>query len=250
MKRILIKADDYGFTEAVSLGILLAHKNGIVKNTGMMVNMPAALEASKWIKEFPDLCLGLHANLTTGVPCSDTIEIPSLVGEDGLFISSKIRRAQFVDGFDPFVYNDVKKECESQVLRFIELNGGLPEYMEAHAISSPTIQKAIADVSNIFGIDILPHHEPSPWVVPQFKSDHYEFFKTGLPYSEYFKSYLDLTSHLILFIVHPGFVDQELIRNSSLTLDRLKDYELVMDQDVRKVLDDSGFEVISFRDLK
>ena len=42
MKRCLVKADDYGFTEAISLGILKAYREGIVRSTGVMVNMPAA----------------------------------------------------------------------------------------------------------------------------------------------------------------------------------------------------------------
>ena len=250
MKKIIIKADDYGFTEAVSLGILLAHKNGIVKNTGMMVNMPAAIQAAEWIRSYPELCLGLHINLIVGTPCCDLTEIPSLIDKNGKFISSKVRRAEIAQGIDPFILSETKKECVAQVIRFIELNNRIPEYIEAHAVSSPTIQKAIAEVANEFGIEILPHHQPSKWSVPQFKSDHYEFYKELLPYSEYFENRLDLTSNLILFVLHPGFVDEELIRNSSLTLDRTKDYEMMIDPDVKAVLLSKGFQIISFREIK
>ena len=51
MKRCLVKADDYGFTEAISLGILKAYREGIVRSTGVMVNMPAAPAALGWLRE-------------------------------------------------------------------------------------------------------------------------------------------------------------------------------------------------------
>lgn len=250
MKKILIKADDYGFTEAVSLGILLAHKNGIVKNTGMMVNMPAAVQAAEWIRNYPELCLGLHINLIVGTPCCDLNKIPSLIDTNGKFISSKVRRAEIAQGIDPFILEETLNECVAQVKRFIELNGHKPEYIEAHAVSSPTIQKAIVEVAYEYGIEILPHHQPSEWTVPQFKSDHYEFYKKQLPYSEYFDNRLDLNSDQVLFVLHPGFVDEELLRNSSLTLERTKDYEMMIDPKVKAVLLKKGFKIISFRELK
>lgn len=55
MKRCIIKADDYGFTEAISLGILKAYRDGIVRSTAVMVNMPGAPASLEWIKEVPGL---------------------------------------------------------------------------------------------------------------------------------------------------------------------------------------------------
>ncbi len=69
MKRCLVKADDYGFTDAISLGILKAYREGIVRSTGVMVNMPAAPAALGWLREAEGLCLGLayqHRRRKTG----------------------------------------------------------------------------------------------------------------------------------------------------------------------------------------
>jgi len=249
MKQILIKADDYGFTEAVSLGILLAHKNGIVKNTGMMVNMPAAIQAAEWIKEYPDLCLGLHTNLIVGKPCADPKLISGLLQENGEFISSKIRREQIASGIDPFNEDEVIVETIAQVERFNHLNSKYPEYIETHAVMSQSIQNALVKVANMFDIKILPHHQPSKWSLPQFTYNNYDFYKTNLPYYLYFKEKLDLTADLILFVLHPGFVDQDLIRHSSLTMERLLDYEMMIDSNVKKALIDKGYEIISFREI-
>ena len=129
MKKLLVKADDYGFTDAISLAILLAHKNGIVKNTGMMVNMPAAKKAAEWIKQTPDLCLGLHVNLVVGKPCANLHSIPGLIQADGNFVSSKIRREQLSKGNDPFDATELLVEIEAQINKFIALNRCKPEYI-------------------------------------------------------------------------------------------------------------------------
>lgn len=250
MKRILIKADDFGFTEAISLAILLAHKNGIVKNTGMMVNMPAAPQAAKWIEKAPDLCLGLHVNLVVGKPCADPIKIPGLIDENGNFVSSKIRREQLSTGNDPFDESEVLIEIEAQINRFNELNNRNPEYIETHAILSQTIQDCILMLAMKYKIDILPHHQPSIWSVPQFQYDHYSFYKTNKPYHEYFDYLLNTESDLILFVCHPGFIDQGIIRDSSLTLERTLDYEMMVDKSVIDSIKHHGYKVISFRDIK
>lgn len=249
MKQILIKADDYGFTEAVSLGILLAHKNGIVKNTGMMVNMPAAIQAAEWIKEYPDLCLGLHTNLIVGKPCADPKLISGLLQDNGNFISSKVRREQIASGIDPFNEDEVIIETIAQVEQFYQLNGKYPEYIETHAVMSQSIQNALLKVADIYNIKYLPHHQPSKWSLPQFEYSNYDFYKTNLPYYIYFKDKLDLSADLVLFVLHPGFIDQELLRNSSLTMDRLLDYEMMVDPNVKAIIKDKGYKIISFRDL-
>ena len=59
-----------------------------------MVNMPYAKEAIKLAKQCPNLCLGLHVNVTNGYALAPKEMIPSLVDEHGIFLSSTIRRAQ------------------------------------------------------------------------------------------------------------------------------------------------------------
>lgn len=250
MKKLLVKADDYGFTDAISLAILLAHKNGIVKNTGMMVNMPAAKKAAEWIKQTPDLCLGLHVNLVVGKPCANLHSIPGLIQADGNFVSSKIRREQLSKGNDPFDATELLVEIEAQINKFIALNRCKPEYIETHAIMSQNIQDSIFLLAKKYQIDILPHHQPSDWSLPQFKYDHYSFYKTNKPYHEYFDYLLDDSSELVLFVCHPGFVDQDIIRYSSLTLDRAIDYDMMIDKSVASKIKQKGYEIISFRDLK
>lgn len=124
MKRCLVKADDYGFTEAISLGILKAYREGIVRSTGVMINMPAAPAALGWLREAEGLCLGLHINIVVGKPTADPALIPDLIDEQGNFHSSKMYRAELAAGRDPIPDLDqAVAEVDGQIRRFITLTG-------------------------------------------------------------------------------------------------------------------------------
>ena len=50
MIQLLVQSDDYGITSGVSAGIREGVKNGIIRNTGLFVNMPASYQAAQEIK--------------------------------------------------------------------------------------------------------------------------------------------------------------------------------------------------------
>ena len=87
MTRLIINADDFGMSEGVTLGILKAHRDGVLRSTTLMVGMPFAAQAAQMAKDYPDLHIGIHFTLTAGKPVSDPKEIPSLVDQDGYFHS-------------------------------------------------------------------------------------------------------------------------------------------------------------------
>jgi predicted glycoside hydrolase/deacetylase ChbG (UPF0249 family) len=69
-RRLVVNADDYGFSPGVNRGVLEAHAAGVVSSVSVLVNTPgwdgaaaAALRAAG-----PHLGVGLHFNLTAGAP--------------------------------------------------------------------------------------------------------------------------------------------------------------------------------------
>ncbi|GAA0346175.1 hypothetical protein GCM10008931_41800 [Oceanobacillus oncorhynchi subsp. oncorhynchi] len=40
MSKLIINADDFGYSKGVNFGIIESYKNGIVTSTTMMTNMP------------------------------------------------------------------------------------------------------------------------------------------------------------------------------------------------------------------
>jgi predicted glycoside hydrolase/deacetylase ChbG (UPF0249 family) len=61
--RLIVNADDFGFTAGINRGILEAHERGIVTSTSLMVDRPGAVEGAEIARRTPSLSVGLHAVL-------------------------------------------------------------------------------------------------------------------------------------------------------------------------------------------
>ena len=84
MKRLVINADDFGWSGAVTEGILGAHLRGIVTSTTLMANLEGAEEAlARARREAPTLGIGLHLTLTEGRPLAPPAEVEALVDGGG-----------------------------------------------------------------------------------------------------------------------------------------------------------------------
>jgi len=70
-KRVIINADDFGFSAGVNEGILLAHRRGVLTSTTLATNMPSAEDALARLAEAPNLGVGIHLNVCQGPALSD-----------------------------------------------------------------------------------------------------------------------------------------------------------------------------------
>lgn len=255
MKRCIIKADDYGFTEAISLGILKAYRDGIVRSTAVMVNMPAAPASLEWIKEVPGLCLGLHINIVVGRPAADPSVVPGLIDEQGIFHSSKFCRAALAAGQDPVVSKDqALAEVEAQIRRFIALTGRLPEYLEGHAIRSRNLLEAMAELAKSYDLPHLSYLENQDHKLiqrPQRANAIYSLYEQGVEPADYFLQNHSGIADLPLSLVtlHPGYLDRSIYRMSSFTEVRIKDLEAATSPQVKTWFAQQEIELISFRDI-
>ena len=59
IKRLIVNADDYGLSEGVCLGILKAHRDGILTSTTCMMNMENIEKYLEMTKDYPNLGLGV-----------------------------------------------------------------------------------------------------------------------------------------------------------------------------------------------
>ena len=89
MRRLIINADDFGFTAGVNRAIVEAHSRGVVTSATLMANGPAFAEAADLAKTVPKLSIGCHAVLTDGEPVLAAQQLPSLTTasrfRDGMF---------------------------------------------------------------------------------------------------------------------------------------------------------------------
>jgi len=83
--RLIINADDFGWTYGITDGILRAHEEGVVTSTSLLVNQPASEYAIEQARQTPRMGVGIHLNLCSGAPVLPASQVPSLVGHDGNF---------------------------------------------------------------------------------------------------------------------------------------------------------------------
>ena len=109
--KLIMNGDDFGITRGVNAAMIDCFSKGYLSSTSMMVNMPAAKEASELMKAYPKLSVGIHLNLTVGKPLTDC---PSLVKADGTFNKNMLKDSSMVD------VKEMECELRAQMERFIE----------------------------------------------------------------------------------------------------------------------------------
>jgi len=78
VRRLIVNADDFGYTSGVNRAILEAHSRGVVTSATLMANGPAFAEAVRLAGTVPKLSIGCHVVLTDGEPVLGAERLPSL----------------------------------------------------------------------------------------------------------------------------------------------------------------------------
>lgn len=248
MKRLLIRADDLGFSEGVNYGIYKTVKDGIIRTVGLMTNMPSAEQGYNLIRDY-NVCLGQHTNICVGKPLTDPDRIPSLVGSDGEFKPSReYRKAQ-----NDFVnLDEVILEIEAQYQRFVEITGRQPDYFEGHAVKSDNFFQGLQIVAERHGLSYLPFSVNSPVL---FKTSTLYMYMDSMK-ADYvpFSSLKNCLEHahedgVEMFVCHPGYLDAYILNKSSLTIPRALEVEMLCAEETKQYLSEQDVQLITYCDL-
>lgn len=249
MKKILVRADDLGFSEGINYGIEKTVKEGIIRSVGVMMNMPATQHGINLLKD-TDTCFGLHTNICVGRPLVDPKLIPSIVDENGYFKSSKQYRSAKEDFV---VLEEVILEIEAQYKKFVELMGEKPHYFEGHAVMSDNFFKGMEIVAKKYDCDYLPVSFNGP---VQFRNTTlYTSMDSMKPNYNPFESLKrdalqDYGKNgICMFVCHPGYLDAYILRTSSLLQPRALEVEMACSKEVMNWLKDNDIEIITYDDL-
>jgi hopanoid biosynthesis associated protein HpnK len=101
VRRLIVNADDFGFTAGVNRAIVEAHTRGIVTSSTLMANGRAFDDAVRLAKIVPDLSIGCHVVLIDGEPVLDAKELSSLT--DTNLTDTNPAGARFRDGLKSFI---------------------------------------------------------------------------------------------------------------------------------------------------
>lgn len=249
MKKIMVRADDLGYSEAVNYGIAKSVKDGIIKNVGFMVNMDATLHGYDLLKN-EDCCLGLHTNICVGKPVCDVNDIPSIVGKNGEFRTSKeYRKAER----DFVVLEEVVREIEAQYERFKEITGREPSYFEGHAVQSPNFMKGLCIVAERHGLKFCDSVlDGSPFYVNGQKMYAWmESMKEGYdPRKTLFRMIEQAHEDAFdMLIFHPGYLDDYILKKSSLTIARTLEVEAACSKEVKQYLLQNNIKLYTYDEV-
>ena len=159
-KRLIVNADDFGFTHDVNEGIVEGHRRGILTATTLMANGAAFEDAVRRAGEVPSLDIGVHLVLVGGHSVLDGERpLPASVGE--LIRAVAGRRIPVYD------------ELAAQVRR-IAAAGIRPTHLDTHKHTHllPPVLDAVARIAHEFGI---------PWVRRPFD---FPITAAGVPWSQ------------------------------------------------------------------
>lgn len=266
--RLVVNADDFGFTPDVNRGIIEAHAHGILTATTLMANGAAFADAVRLASESPDLDVGCHLVLVSGRSLLRRgAELPRSVPD--------LLRALARRSIRPY------EELKAQIERILDA-GVRPLHLDTHKHTHlwPPVLHAVARLSEEFRIpwvrrplDLPMVSGEVPWPT-RFASrcasglrshmnrrlqqhgcrttDHFAGFQwTGLFRAAELVSLIHaLPEGTTEFMCHPGFCRQEL-QSASTRLKESRELELaaLMAPEVRHAVAEAGVTLCRYRDL-
>ena len=245
MRRLIVNADDFGYTQDVNEGIVHGHLAGILTATTLMATAPAFGHAVALAREHPSLDVGVHLVLvdSEGYP-------PTLARLTTAVMLGRI---------------PIYERFASQVDKI--LGAGIqPTHLDTHKHTHllPQVLDAVARISTEFRVPWVRRLVPTP--VPFLQrlgqrtlvsrgcrtTDHFAGFEITGRYNTQKLAQLirDLPEGLTEFMCHPGFCGEELrAARTRLKESRRVELDALVSAEVRQALQQTAVTLISYRDL-
>lgn len=147
---LVVNADDLGVSMGSTLGILRAHRDGIVTSASLAVTTPFYDYATEvCVRKCPGLGVGLHLTLTSGKPVTRAEEVPLLVNDAGFFRwrFTSLLRALSINRRPDLMYQ-IHIEIEAQIQKMMS-DGIRPDHIdgERHVQLIPGIFEKVVEAA-------------------------------------------------------------------------------------------------------
>lgn len=229
--KLIVNADDFGYTPGISNGIIHGYKNGIITSTTVLTNIPDIEEDCLKLLELDNIGIGLHLNLTLEKPLTNGKTIQD---NTGYFYDRKHLL------FDQLDLIEVETEFRAQINQFIKLFNRLPDHLDSHhsihdhpvllSITQKLMQEynlparrlsSVTFIGQFFAKEITPLH-----LISILKSNSNE--------------------DCIEIMCHPGFNDNHLEHKSSYNKDRQNELETLCSPDVIEYIKKEKIELTHY----
>ena len=249
--KLIVNGDDFGITKACNYAIIDCFKNGILRSTSMMMNMPDVEHAALLMKQYPKLSVGIHFNLTVGKPLTNC---PSLCKEDGTFNKGNLKNSDHVK------MEEIRQELQAQYDRFVEVTGQKPHHLNSHhgicliqggeQAQLELAEKYQLPIRQMITSLIRKEETKSPYGVtkmtPMTMSN--EFLTPQKMMASFTKEMLE-SDDVYEFAAHPGYVDYDLTKVSSLLEGRYHDAYTFMSDEIKNWVKENNIELVDYREI-
>lgn len=151
-ERLIVNADDYGYSSAVNAAILELLQMNRISSTTVLANL-AIEEDIKRVKGYSGK-VGIHLNFIEGIPLCSHDQVRSITDENGNFLGSKVLLKKIFTGRIRF--EEIKKEAQAQLNRLYD-HGITPTHADSHQhthifpLMSATVLNVLAE-NNIYKV--------------------------------------------------------------------------------------------------
>lgn len=240
MKKIIVNADDFGFSEAVNYGIIKAHEKGIVTSTSLMANMPGFEHAVALLKNYPNLHVGVHLNITCGKPVLST---HTTIGkETGYFIHGKEHEYS-----DEEIYLELCAQIEK-----IKTAGVVIDHFDSHHhIHTETrFKSVIQKILETYPLPIRGGFEYENNYPLQSKLCT-EFYDTGVSF-DHLKHIIETCplDQYMDIMCHPAYLDDILVDFSSYRMQRIAELRILCAPETKAAVLENKVHLGTYAEMK
>ena len=289
MRCLIINADGYGFTEGVTRAIEECIEFGTVRSLSANVNFKRAEGLTDLLRKHPDLSVGCHVNPIVGCPVLAPERVPSLVDENGeffyktfsrRFLLGRIRLAEL--RAEMMAQVEKTRDLVGAAFSHIDFHMGLHRLPGLYGIFLDVAEKAGVGRIRTHRYRVgLENRFPylrhllflfeSPTRIPKFFWILWQRKKAldrhlampdywvGIAQMGMRASTISVRNYLMMlknlpkgineFVVHPGYIDDELRRWSTYLEQRNLERQVLLDPEFREALYSSDVQLAGYRDI-
>ena len=251
--KLIVNADDFGYAESVSAGILRAHRDGIVTATTLMPNAPHTDRAAQLARATPSLDVGVHLVVTYGRPLTDAARLRSLVGADGAFFRPRELLARKIDR------DEALAEYRAQYAKVRDLVGREPTHVDTHhwVHDHPALEWAIGEVARETGAAARIHSREQRdrlrargvRTPDHFAREFQDEGKIGVEQLLPLLARLAKRGGVTELMCHPGESDAALVAKSAYARERPTELATLTEPRVRAAVKELGITLATFADV-
>jgi predicted glycoside hydrolase/deacetylase ChbG (UPF0249 family) len=242
---LIINADDLGMSGEINQGILAAYDEGVITDSSLMIKMPYAREAVETIKKIPSFKVGIHADLDKLLGWTSPAK-------------ERLARNELHQIMDDHTFADkVRHEVKKQIEAFLD-TGLTPSHIDTHHHVHGFLQifEPLVEVAASYNIDAIRFNKNGYTLLGResilFTDETRQLMvkmllKKGFraphqlidPFSPF--SLAELPVGITELMVHPSLKGDQW---------RQKDFQMLLDPNFRKTIENEGIKLIDFSELK